>query len=184
MGSLILSILNLIGLKKLWQYIKSIGYWLKPTGISQNNKPLYFKVGESAYRATLPFVDESEVYTIIGQIMIGNPNKKERIIISFRLEYEDKEPYLVSEARSGNSSFYLAPSGGGASSVPSKTYLNIPIKIPANDGIVGWIGFTIIERRDLKLNDVWNKQARLVAIQSDGKELYTSFPKCDLPRAE
>ena len=76
------------------------------------------------------------------------------------------------------------PSGGGFSSVPQKTYLNIPIRIAARDGVVGWIGFTVIQRKDLTLADVCYKQAKLVAVLSDGKDLTINFPKCDLPHTD
>jgi hypothetical protein len=183
MWQLILAVLDFIKIKTLWKYIKTIILWLKPSGISRNNKPLHFKIGESAYTASTPYINEREVSSIIGQVIIGNSNKVEKFIISFRLEYENKAPYLVAEARQGKNGHYLVPSGGGFSSVPSKTYLNIPTEIPANGGIVGWIGFTMIERRDLRLSEVWKKQAKLIAVLSDGKEIFTTFPKCFIPRS-
>lgn len=169
----------------LWRFAKRVVIWLKPQGLARTKKSLYFQVGETAYLTSHPYTEDSEVQSIISQVTIGNPNKGAKTIISFRLEYKSKAPYLISEAReSKDGGSFLVPAGGGFSSVPRKPYLNLPIIIKPNDGVVGWIGFTMIQRKDLTLAEGWSKQAELVAVLHDGTEFRTKFPTCDLPPAQ
>jgi len=155
----VLSLLGLIGLATLWKlvkrvafWLKRVAFWLKPQGLV-GGTPLIFQIGETAYTASSPFVDEREVSAIICQVIFGNPDKRNRVITTFRLEVKSKSPYLLSEARDSErvSGSYLVPAGGGFASVPKKPWLNVPFNIGGGDGKSGWIGFCLIERRDLTL---------------------------------
>ncbi len=149
------------------------------------DKPLIFQIGETAYIAPHPYVDEREVSAIICQVIFGNPDNKDKTINTFRLEVNSKAPYLLSEARdSEHGGSYLVPSGGGFASVPRKPWLSVPLTITGKSGANGWIGFCIIERRDLTLKEAWNMGGELVAVQTDGVELRCPFPVCSLPRTD
>ncbi len=135
--------------------------------------------------ASSPFTADRLVNSVVGQIILGNPNKNSlKTIMTFTLEVPEKSPYLVSEARKSDRTdgWFLVPPGGGFSTVPSKNYLQLPIKVPPGGSVVGWIGFCLIERNDLKLEEAWSLDATLVAIQVDGQEVRAQFPACTLPR--
>lgn len=149
------------------------------------DKPLIFQIGETAYTAPHPYIDEREVSAIICQVIFGNPNNEDKTINTFRLEVNSKAPYLLSEARdSERGGSYLVPSGGGFASVPRKPWLSVPLTVNGKNSANGWIGFCIIERRDLTLKEAWNMAGELVAVQTDGVELRCPFPVCSLPRTD
>jgi hypothetical protein len=170
----------------LLHFAKPIWGWLKPQGLVRSEKSLDFRVGETAYVANSPYIEESEVKDIICQVILGNPNDQAKSVTTFRLEIKAKDPYLVSEARvtrEGRSS-YLVPPGGGFSSVPHKQWLSLPVQVEGQNGVVGWIGFTLISRNDLTLAEAWKMDGELVAVQADGNELRVKFPACTLPHEQ
>jgi hypothetical protein len=61
--------------------------------------------------------------------------------------------------------------------------MRLPITIPAEEAAVGWIGFCLLERRDLTLAEAWNMGATAIAIQADEAEVSYRLPVCALPRA-
>lgn len=169
----------------LWRFGKRMLVWLKPQGLAHKDKPLNFGIGETAYITSQPYTEERIVKDIICQVILGNPNEIAKSIANFRLEVESKEPYLLSEARdSKRGGSFLVPPGGGFSTVPRKQWLKTPIRVNGSDGVVGWIGFCLLERNDLTLGEAWKMDAELVAIQADETELRSIFPKCNLPPAQ
>ncbi len=104
-----------------WRFAKCIGTWLKPQGLTKADKPLNLQIGESAYIGSLLYPDEQKVKDIICQVILGNPSDRTRIVTTFRLEVKSKACYLHSEAKdSEKGGSFLAPSGGGFSTVPRK----------------------------------------------------------------
>jgi hypothetical protein len=61
--------------------------------------------------------------------------------------------------------------------------MRLPITIPAGEAAVGWIGFCLLEGRDLTLAEAWNIDATAIAIQADGAEMSYRLPVCALPRS-
>lgn len=180
----LVSLLGAIGLPKLWRAVRRAFAWLKPTGLAAD-KPLFFNIGETAYIASHPYVRDREVKDIIVQVNLGNPSLlRSMTIMTFRLIVGSRPPYPVSEARrSENGGWYLVPSGGGFSTVPNKEYVRLPITIPAGQAAVGWVGFCMLERSDLRLAEARNIDAKVVAVQADGTETSYRLPVCELPLA-
>jgi hypothetical protein len=176
--------LSKIGLVGIWRVSRKIFSWLKPVGLA-HDKPLTFMIGEIAYIASQPYVPEREVSNIVIQVSIGNPNhSSSKTVMTFLLKVNSKAPYHVSEAGfSGDRHSYLVPSGGGFSTVPDRDYMTMPVTIPSASAKVGWIRFCLVERKDLTLDEAWNINATIVAVQPDGSEIYCRLPPCELPRA-
>ena len=184
MPAWLLVLLSWIDPRAAWRFAKRIGTWLKPQGLTKADKPLNLQLGESAYIGSSPYTDEQKVKDIICQVILGNPSDRTRTVTTFRLEVKSKACYLRSEARNsekGGSS--LVPSGGGFSTVPRKSWLDVPVRISSGDGVSGWIGFCLLERNDLIFAEAWKMDGELVAVQSDGVEIRAQFPPCNLPRA-
>ena len=182
----LMKVLGIVGLPWVWRVVKKGLGWLKPVGLTRG-KPLFFTIGETAYIAPFPYVPEREVSDVVTQVHIGNPDtKRPRTVATFRLNVVGKPAYPVSEARRSerNGGWYLVPSGGGFSSVPSKDYMRLPITVPTGGAVVGWIGFCLAERRDLTWEEAWNIDAEVVSVEADGTEISCLLPACELPRQE
>lgn len=78
-------LLTIINRRKVWGRIKRIVQLLKPQGLTSVGKLLSFTIGETAYIAPHPYVEEREVSSIICQVIIGNPNKQSKTINTFYL---------------------------------------------------------------------------------------------------
>ena len=158
---------------------------MKPIGLTRN-KPLTFLIGEAAYVASHPYVPEREVKDIVIQVQLGNPNPSSpKSVMTFRLYVDKKPPHPVSEARLSErtGTWYLVPPGGGFSTVPNKDYLQMPITIPPAGAVIGWVGFCLLQRNDLTLEEAWRIDGEVAAVYPDGSEIRCRLPACDLPSA-
>ncbi len=178
-------VLRVIGVVRLWKGIKKGVVWLRPSGL-KHRKPLVIMLGETAYIASQPYTPDQTIKDIIVQLNLGNPNVSDsESIMTFRLEVNGKPAYTVSDARpSEHGGYYLVPPGGGFSRVPNKEYLRLPVTVPANGALTGWIGFCILERHDLTLAEARKIEGKVVAVKVDGSEIDCRLPTCTLSPAE
>ena len=174
----ILPILAFLGISRLWRGVRRVASWLKPAGLARGGGPTMV-IAETAWRAS-----GDEIQTLIVRLILGNPDKSApQPFVTFRLDVGDKAPFYVSEARLNEErgNWFLVPAGGGFSSIPNKPYLSMPVDIPSDSGVDGWVGFTFIENHKLTLVEAREVDAWIVGIQPNGREIQVNLPPCELP---
>ena len=180
----VMAILSFIGLPFIWRGIRSAVTWLTPTGLRNSRLPTLM-IGESAYLGCNPFLPDTPIKGVIAQVNLGNPDRRNsQTIMTFRLNVVGKNPYPVSQARTSERGNSILDSGSGSSStVPNNPYFGMPVAIPSGEAKVGWIGFLMIQRNDMTMEEAWVIDAQIVGILPDGKEISVKLPPCDIPRA-